>query len=61
MKLWTGEMMNMARVQINRWTDKKNEHKASVQQTWDNKATIMKEAFQRWKSSAGYGSKTIED
>eukprot|EP00965_Chrysotila_dentata_P025397 843885-Pleurochrysis_carterae.AAC.1 len=53
MKLWTGETMNMARVQITKkWTEKKNEHKARVQRRWDNKG-IMKEAFRRWKMSAG--------
>eukprot|EP00965_Chrysotila_dentata_P193138 6175573-Pleurochrysis_carterae.AAC.1 len=54
MKSWTGEMMNMARrIQINKWMEKKNEHKASVQRRWDNKG-IVKEAFKRCKSSAGY-------
>eukprot|EP00965_Chrysotila_dentata_P198090 6178580-Pleurochrysis_carterae.AAC.2 len=31
------------------WMDKKNEHKARVQQRWDNRG-IMKEAFQKWKT-----------
>eukprot|EP00965_Chrysotila_dentata_P198411 6178769-Pleurochrysis_carterae.AAC.1 len=29
MRLWTGELMNKARIQIRMWIEKKNEHKAS--------------------------------
>eukprot|EP00965_Chrysotila_dentata_P026214 869353-Pleurochrysis_carterae.AAC.1 len=28
MKLWTGDMMNSARIQMKNWMEKKNEHKA---------------------------------
>eukprot|EP00965_Chrysotila_dentata_P142000 4694008-Pleurochrysis_carterae.AAC.1 len=45
---WTGEMMNMARMQMKTWVTKKNESKAGVQKRWDNRGkTYM--AFQRWK------------
>eukprot|EP00965_Chrysotila_dentata_P196195 6177433-Pleurochrysis_carterae.AAC.1 len=46
MKLWTGDMMNLARIQMKNWMVKKNEHKARVQRRWDNRG-IMKEAFQK--------------
>eukprot|EP00965_Chrysotila_dentata_P236656 6201442-Pleurochrysis_carterae.AAC.1 len=49
MKLWTADMMNLARIQMKNWMDKKNEHRARVQRRWDNRG-IMKEAFQQWKA-----------
>eukprot|EP00965_Chrysotila_dentata_P170991 5643070-Pleurochrysis_carterae.AAC.8 len=58
MTRWTGKMMSMARVQMNKWTKKKNEHTARVQRRWYNKG-IMKEAFRKWKATAEYGSNTI--
>eukprot|EP00965_Chrysotila_dentata_P136162 4501698-Pleurochrysis_carterae.AAC.1 len=48
MKLWTGDLMNLARIQMKNWIEEKNKHKAYVQKRWDNRG-IMKEAFQRWK------------
>eukprot|EP00965_Chrysotila_dentata_P008179 267169-Pleurochrysis_carterae.AAC.1 len=30
------------------WTEKKDEHKASVQRRWDNRGSMSK-AFKRWK------------
>eukprot|EP00965_Chrysotila_dentata_P172982 5708927-Pleurochrysis_carterae.AAC.1 len=48
MKLWTGDMMNWARVHMKNWTNKKNDNKAKVQRRWDNRG-IMKEAFQKGK------------
>eukprot|EP00965_Chrysotila_dentata_P101796 3360663-Pleurochrysis_carterae.AAC.1 len=36
MKLWTGKMMNFARIQMKMWTETKNEHKVNVQRRWDN-------------------------
>eukprot|EP00965_Chrysotila_dentata_P208211 6184574-Pleurochrysis_carterae.AAC.6 len=59
-------MMNMARVQINKWTEKKNEvntkpgyHEDGI--TKDNKGKMM-EALRRWKTSAGYGNyNTMEE
>eukprot|EP00965_Chrysotila_dentata_P081427 2688381-Pleurochrysis_carterae.AAC.2 len=36
MKSWTGELMNWSRTHMKIWTEKKNEHKASVQRRWDN-------------------------
>eukprot|EP00965_Chrysotila_dentata_P163486 5398335-Pleurochrysis_carterae.AAC.1 len=52
MKLWTGDLMNSARIQMKTWMEKKNEHKARVQRRWDNRG-IMKEAFQTWKTFTG--------
>eukprot|EP00965_Chrysotila_dentata_P200734 6180140-Pleurochrysis_carterae.AAC.4 len=49
MKLWTEDMMNRARIQLKNWMEKKNEHRAYVQQRWDNRG-IMNKAFQKWKS-----------
>eukprot|EP00965_Chrysotila_dentata_P078654 2592327-Pleurochrysis_carterae.AAC.1 len=44
-----GDMMNLVRIQIKHWMDKKNEDKARVQRRWDNRG-IMKGAFQKWKT-----------
>eukprot|EP00965_Chrysotila_dentata_P182819 6037166-Pleurochrysis_carterae.AAC.1 len=49
MKLWTGDMMNWARIQMKKWMDKKNEQRARVQRRWDNRG-IMKDAFRKWIS-----------
>eukprot|EP00965_Chrysotila_dentata_P147350 4864394-Pleurochrysis_carterae.AAC.1 len=54
MRLWTGELMNWARIHMNLWIEKKNENKASVQRRWDNKGKTLK-LFMRWKRNAGYG------
>eukprot|EP00965_Chrysotila_dentata_P031798 1060483-Pleurochrysis_carterae.AAC.1 len=54
MKLWTGDMMNWARIQMKRWMEKKNEHRAGVQRRWDN-IGITNKAFQKWKSSTQSG------
>eukprot|EP00965_Chrysotila_dentata_P210989 6186213-Pleurochrysis_carterae.AAC.8 len=56
MKLWTGEMMNWARIQMKMWTERKNEHRASVQQRWDNRGKTNK-AFTRWNKATGYENK----
>eukprot|EP00965_Chrysotila_dentata_P084357 2785451-Pleurochrysis_carterae.AAC.1 len=50
MKLWTGDLMNSARIQMKKWVGVKNEHRIRVQRRWDNRG-IMKEAFQYWKAS----------
>eukprot|EP00965_Chrysotila_dentata_P098941 3272439-Pleurochrysis_carterae.AAC.1 len=42
MRLWTGVMMNWARIQMKMWTEKKNVHKASVQRRWDNRGIMHK-------------------
>eukprot|EP00965_Chrysotila_dentata_P105815 3495398-Pleurochrysis_carterae.AAC.1 len=47
MKLWTGDMMNWARIQMKKCMDKKNEHKARIQRGWDNRG-IMKDAFKKY-------------
>eukprot|EP00965_Chrysotila_dentata_P143642 4746298-Pleurochrysis_carterae.AAC.1 len=66
MKLWTGEMMNWARIQMKTRIEKKNEHKASVQRRWGNRGNMNK-AFKRWKpegwekSKRGRGGKKEED
>eukprot|EP00965_Chrysotila_dentata_P257568 6212928-Pleurochrysis_carterae.AAC.3 len=57
MKSWMGEMMNLARIQMKKWTKKKNEHKAKVQRRWDDKG-MMNVAFKRWKSTTGYKDAT---
>eukprot|EP00965_Chrysotila_dentata_P177699 5869859-Pleurochrysis_carterae.AAC.1 len=49
MKLWTGYLMNLARLQMKNWVEKKNEHRARVQRRWDNRGTT-KEVFQKWKA-----------
>eukprot|EP00965_Chrysotila_dentata_P018596 619122-Pleurochrysis_carterae.AAC.1 len=49
MKLWTGDLMNSARIQMKNWVGVKNEHRARAQRRWDNKG-IMKGAFQYWKA-----------
>eukprot|EP00965_Chrysotila_dentata_P115878 3830478-Pleurochrysis_carterae.AAC.1 len=47
MRLWTtGEMMNGARIQMELWVEKKNEHTATVQRRWDNTGKMNK-AFKR--------------
>eukprot|EP00965_Chrysotila_dentata_P039278 1305090-Pleurochrysis_carterae.AAC.1 len=52
MKLWTGKMMNWARIQMKMWTGKKDEHKVKVQRRWDN-TCIMSKVFTRWKFMTG--------
>eukprot|EP00965_Chrysotila_dentata_P115637 3821710-Pleurochrysis_carterae.AAC.1 len=49
MKLWTGDMMDWARMQMKKWMEKKNEHIARIQRRWENRG-ITKDAFQKWKS-----------
>eukprot|EP00965_Chrysotila_dentata_P002563 83284-Pleurochrysis_carterae.AAC.2 len=56
MKLWTGKMMNWARIQMETWTGRKNEHKVNVQRRWDNRGKMSK-MFKRWKLTTGYKSK----
>eukprot|EP00965_Chrysotila_dentata_P112981 3732711-Pleurochrysis_carterae.AAC.1 len=46
LRSWTGKMMNSARIQMKKWVDTKNEHKANVQRRWDNRGKMNK-AFQR--------------
>eukprot|EP00965_Chrysotila_dentata_P031842 1061851-Pleurochrysis_carterae.AAC.1 len=53
MKLWTGDMMKLARIQMKNWMEKKNGHRAYVQRRWDNRG-IIKEAFQKWKTLITY-------
>eukprot|EP00965_Chrysotila_dentata_P225839 6195026-Pleurochrysis_carterae.AAC.1 len=48
LKIWTGDMMNCARIQMKTWILMKNEHKATVQGRWDNRGKMSK-AFQTWK------------
>eukprot|EP00965_Chrysotila_dentata_P063365 2100156-Pleurochrysis_carterae.AAC.1 len=52
-RIWTGEMMNNARIQINTWIKIENEHKAKVQYRWDNR-TKTKKAFQIWRKKVGH-------
>eukprot|EP00965_Chrysotila_dentata_P031262 1040775-Pleurochrysis_carterae.AAC.1 len=47
-RLWKGEMMNWARIQMKTWIAMKNEHKANVQRRLDNRGKTHK-AFQRWR------------
>eukprot|EP00965_Chrysotila_dentata_P020630 683290-Pleurochrysis_carterae.AAC.1 len=42
LRSWTGEMMNLARIQMKTWLTKKNEHKTSIQQRWDNREKYTK-------------------
>eukprot|EP00965_Chrysotila_dentata_P167953 5545712-Pleurochrysis_carterae.AAC.1 len=49
LRIWMGEMMNCAIIQMNSWIAKKNEQKDKVQKRWDNKGKINK-AFQRWRA-----------
>eukprot|EP00965_Chrysotila_dentata_P117409 3880472-Pleurochrysis_carterae.AAC.1 len=49
LKLWTGEMMNCARIQMKTWVNIKNEQRDKVQKRWDNRG-IMNKAFQIWKT-----------
>eukprot|EP00965_Chrysotila_dentata_P042823 1421333-Pleurochrysis_carterae.AAC.1 len=48
LRLWTGEMMTCARIQMKTWIATKNAHKAKVQRRWDNRGKMNK-AFQRWR------------
>eukprot|EP00965_Chrysotila_dentata_P236970 6201622-Pleurochrysis_carterae.AAC.1 len=45
-------MMNWARIQMKTWIPMKNEHKANVQRSWDNRGKTHK-AFQRWRKRCG--------
>eukprot|EP00965_Chrysotila_dentata_P075553 2495409-Pleurochrysis_carterae.AAC.1 len=49
LRLWTGEMMNCARIQMKTWITKKNEQKDKVQKRWDNRGKMHK-AFHRWRA-----------
>eukprot|EP00965_Chrysotila_dentata_P178534 5896288-Pleurochrysis_carterae.AAC.1 len=60
MKLWTGQMMNWARIQMKMWTGRNNEHKANVQRRWDNRCTMSK-VFKRWKLTTGIENKDNEE
>eukprot|EP00965_Chrysotila_dentata_P193457 6175783-Pleurochrysis_carterae.AAC.4 len=51
-------MMNLARVQMKTWITVKNEHKARVQDRWDNRAKTNK-AFQTWRRRVGHEYETI--
>eukprot|EP00965_Chrysotila_dentata_P098402 3252523-Pleurochrysis_carterae.AAC.1 len=53
LRLWTGEMMNWARMQMKTWIATKNEHKAYVQQRWDNRGE-MHRAFYKWRKRVGH-------
>eukprot|EP00965_Chrysotila_dentata_P052658 1747345-Pleurochrysis_carterae.AAC.1 len=55
LKLWTGEMMNCARIHMKMWIAIKNEHKAAVQKRWDNRHKMGK-AFQTWRKRSGLES-----
>eukprot|EP00965_Chrysotila_dentata_P033619 1119420-Pleurochrysis_carterae.AAC.1 len=46
------DRVNLARIQIKMWIEKKNEHKGSVQRRWDNRG-IMNETFKKWKLQIG--------
>eukprot|EP00965_Chrysotila_dentata_P189086 6173136-Pleurochrysis_carterae.AAC.1 len=46
MGLWTGAMMNGARVQMKLWMEKKNAHKDNVHRRWDNRGK-MQRMFQK--------------
>eukprot|EP00965_Chrysotila_dentata_P036252 1207411-Pleurochrysis_carterae.AAC.1 len=46
-------MKNRARIHMKVWNGKKNEHKAKVQQRWDNRGNMHK-TFVRWKTALGY-------
>eukprot|EP00965_Chrysotila_dentata_P255082 6212094-Pleurochrysis_carterae.AAC.1 len=60
MALWTGEMMNRARIQMKVWIGKNNEQKkAKVQQRWDNRGNMYR-TFVRWKKVTGYKKKDSE-
>eukprot|EP00965_Chrysotila_dentata_P160723 5307321-Pleurochrysis_carterae.AAC.2 len=48
LRIWTGDMMNLARIQMKTWVATKNEHKAKVQRRWDSRGN-MNEVFQIWK------------
>eukprot|EP00965_Chrysotila_dentata_P050844 1686181-Pleurochrysis_carterae.AAC.1 len=47
--LWTGELMNCARIQMKTWITIKNEQKDKAQKRWDNRG-MMNKTFQRWKT-----------
>eukprot|EP00965_Chrysotila_dentata_P011593 379276-Pleurochrysis_carterae.AAC.1 len=53
LKIWTAEMMNLARTQMKTWIAIKNEHKVKVQRRWDNRGNMNK-AFQNWKKRVGF-------
>eukprot|EP00965_Chrysotila_dentata_P068032 2250472-Pleurochrysis_carterae.AAC.4 len=59
MKLWTGEMMNRARIQMQVWVGEKNEQKAKVQQRLDNRRNMYRTCV-RWKKVTGYENKDSE-
>eukprot|EP00965_Chrysotila_dentata_P038152 1267937-Pleurochrysis_carterae.AAC.1 len=73
MRLWTGVMMNGARIQMKMWMGKKNAHKDSVQQRWDNRGKcknvseveknyrIGKSGTEGEKGKGGKGGRTRED
>eukprot|EP00965_Chrysotila_dentata_P106407 3514381-Pleurochrysis_carterae.AAC.1 len=44
----TGNLMNLARIQMKNWMGERDRHKAYVQRRWDNRG-IMREALQKWK------------
>eukprot|EP00965_Chrysotila_dentata_P217285 6189899-Pleurochrysis_carterae.AAC.2 len=57
MRLWTGVLMNWARIQMKTWIEGKNRHKASVQRRWDNRGKMHK-MFLEWKRLlVGYENK----
>eukprot|EP00965_Chrysotila_dentata_P261083 6214132-Pleurochrysis_carterae.AAC.3 len=60
MKLWTGEMMNRARIQMKTWIERSNEHRANVQHRWDNRGKTNK-AFMKWKKATGCENKEKEE
>eukprot|EP00965_Chrysotila_dentata_P070938 2344718-Pleurochrysis_carterae.AAC.1 len=49
LRLWTGERMNCARIQMKSWILTKNVQKDKVQKRWDNRGK-MNNAFQRWRT-----------
>eukprot|EP00965_Chrysotila_dentata_P012675 418385-Pleurochrysis_carterae.AAC.1 len=53
LRIWMGEMMNCARIQMKSWIAKKNEQKDKVQKRWDNRGKMNK-AFQRWRAKTKY-------
>eukprot|EP00965_Chrysotila_dentata_P005957 195498-Pleurochrysis_carterae.AAC.1 len=52
-RLWTGGMMNWARIQMKTWIATKNEHKANVQRRWDSRGKLHR-AFHSWKKRVGH-------
>eukprot|EP00965_Chrysotila_dentata_P082718 2729380-Pleurochrysis_carterae.AAC.1 len=59
LRLWTGEMMNCARIQMKTWITIKNEQKDKVQKRWDNRGKMNK-AFQRWKTRVIHEEQGVE-